>query len=233
MTRDPDGAAAGDLTGAEGPHSLVADVDEPRLEARDRHHLERVLRLRPGSPLTVGDGAGRWRPCTFGVELDPSGEVLSVARPEPALTVGFALIKSGRPELVVQKLTELGIDRIVPFVAGHSVVRWTGDKAANNLARLRRVAREAVMQCRRAWLPEILPLASFDTVAAGQVVLADRSGRELGDLDHTVLIGPEGGWTDEESTAVADRVVLADHVLRAETAAIAAATLMVARRRGF
>jgi 16S rRNA (uracil1498-N3)-methyltransferase len=233
VTRTPDGAAAGDLTGAEGPHTLVGDVDRPLLEERDRHHLERVLRLRTGSPMTVGDGAGRWRACTFAAELEPRGDVMSVARPEPALTVGFALIKSGRPELVVQKLTELGIDRIVPFVAGRSVVAWKGDKAANNLARLRRVAREAVMQSRRAWLPEVAPLASFDTVAAGSAVLAAPTGRELGELDHTVLVGPEGGWTAAELAAVDDRVVLADHVLRAETAAIAAATLMVARRRGY
>jgi RsmE family RNA methyltransferase len=70
-------------------------------------------------------------------------------------------------------------------------------------------------------------------VATGSAVLAAPTGRELGELDHTVLVGPEGGWTDEELAAVDDRVVLADHVLRAETAAIAAATLMVARRRGF
>jgi 16S rRNA (uracil1498-N3)-methyltransferase len=233
VTLTPDGSAGGDLTGAEGPHTLVADVDRPVLEERDRHHLERVLRLRSGSPMTVGDGAGRWRTCTFAAELEPLSEVRSVARPEPALTIGFALIKSGRPELVVQKLTELGIDRIVPFVAGRSVVRWNGDKAANNLARLRRVAREAVMQCRRAWLPEVAPLAAFETMAAGDAVLADPTGRELGELDRTVLIGPEGGWTDEEVAASDDLVVLADHVLRAETAAIAAATLMVARRRGF
>lgn len=89
------------------------------------------------------------------------------------------------------------------------------------------------MQSRRAWLPEILPLATFAEAAAGRAVLADRSGREIDRLDHTVLVGPEGGWTDEESASVPDRVALADHVLRAETAAIAAATLMVARRRGF
>lgn len=226
-------ATTGGPTGDHGPHALVVDIDHPELADQDRYHLERSLRLRAGSPLTVGDGAGRWRRCRFGPELEPVGEVVTVPRPDPVLTVGFALIKGGRPELVVQKLTELGIDRIEPFVAGRSVVKWDEVKAARELERLRRIAREAVMQSRRAWLPEILPLASFGEATVAGVVLADRSGREIGELDHTVLIGPEGGWTAEESASVPDRVALGDHVLRAETAAIAAATLMVARRRGF
>lgn len=233
MTRLPADADSGGLTTADGPHVLVVDVDDPELVAADRHHLERVLRIRDGAPLTVGDGAGRWRACIFGPEVEPVGEVLSVPRPSPTLTVGFALIKGGRPELVVQKLTELGIERMVMFVAGRSVVQWDAAKAAKNHERLRRIAREAVMQSRRAWMPEVLPLASFAEVAVDGAALADPSGRPVGELDHTVLIGPEGGWTDAESATVLDRVVLADHILRAETAAIAAATLMVARRRGF
>lgn len=231
MTALPSDSNSGGLTIAEGPHALVVDIDAPELSTLDRHHLERVLRVRDGAPLTVGDGAGRWRACIFGSELEPTGAVVSVPRSAPTLTVGFALIKGGRPELVVQKLTELGIDRMVPFVAGRSVVQWDEAKAAKNHERLRRIAREAVMQSRRAWMPEILPLVSFDDVAVDGVVLADPSGRPVADSDHTVLIGPEGGWTDAESAAVGDRVGLADHVLRAETAAIAAATLMVARRR--
>ena len=232
MTTLPADSDPGELTSADGPHTLVFDIDNPELAAADRHHLERVLRVRDGEPLTVGDGAGRWRACVFGPEVEPTGEVVSVPRPAPTLTVGFALIKGGRPELVVQKLTELGIDRMVLFVAGRSVVQWDEAKAAKNHERLRRIAREAVMQSRRAWMPEILPLTSFEEAAGDGAALADPSGRPVGEMVHTVLIGPEGGWTDAESAAVFDRVALADHMLRTETAAIAAATLMVDRRRG-
>jgi 16S rRNA (uracil1498-N3)-methyltransferase len=226
-------ATSGGPTGDHGPHVLVGDVEQPQLADQDRHHLERSLRLRYGSPLTVGDGAGHWRRCRFGPALEPIGEIVTVPRPDPALTVGFALIKGGRPELVVQKLTELGINRIRPFVAGRSVVRWDEPKTERSLERLGRVAREAVMQSRRVWLPEILPLVPFSDAVTGGAVLAHPTGREIEERDHTVLIGPEGGWTDEELASVADLVALAEHVLRAETAAIAAATLMVARRRGF
>ena len=152
--------------GQHGPHVLVTSVDTPVLDADDRHHLERVLRLRDGDPMTVGDGAGRWRPCRWGSVVEPIGDVVEVAAPAPRLGVAFALIKGGRPELVVQKLVELGVDDIRPFAAERSVVRWDDAKAAKNHGRLTRVAREAVMQCRRAWLPTVHPVATFADVAA-------------------------------------------------------------------
>lgn len=220
-------------TSGAGPHVLVVDVESPVLGEDDRHHLERVLRLREGSPMTVGDGAGHWRPCRFGPSPEPTGPVAFVPRAEPALTVGFALIKAGRPELVVQKLTELGIDRIVPFLAERSVVRWDESRASRNIERLARVAREAVMQSRRLWSPEVSPVATFDALIAQGAALADGTGEPLGKSDTTVLIGPEGGWSDAERAAAERRVVLGPNVLRSETAAIAAATLMAARRAGF
>jgi len=121
---------------AGGPHAFVADLDRPVLDDHDRHHFERVVRLRAGDALTVSDGQGGWRSCRFGEELEPVDEVASVARPEPAVTVAFALVKGERPEWVTQKLTELGVDTIVPFTAARSVVRWDERKAAANRDRL-------------------------------------------------------------------------------------------------
>ena len=109
-------------------HVFVSSVDEPVLEAADRHHLERVLRLRAGAEITVGDGRGRWRPAVLGAELQPLGSVVSEAAARPPLTVGFAVVKGDRPDLVVRALTEVGIDRIVPLHSARSVVRWTGDR---------------------------------------------------------------------------------------------------------
>jgi len=217
--------------GSHGPHVLVDSVESPRLSDDDRHHLLRVLRVRDGDVLTVGDGAGNWRPCRLGVEPDPVERVFRVERPEPAIGVAFALIKGGRPELVVQKLTELGVDRIVPFVAARSVVQWDAAKAEKNGARFRRVAREAVMQCRRAWLPEVEAVASFEEVVAEPgVCLADRSGESLTLATPLVMIGPEGGWSEAEAAVSVPRVRLAESVLRAETAAIAAGVLLGAAR---
>ena len=221
------------LDGSHGPHVLVDDVDLPELGVDDHHHLERVLRVRAGDPITVGDGAGRWRPCRFGDEVDPTADVRTVARPTPTIGVGFALIKGGRPELVVQKLTELGVDRIVPFTAARSVVRWDAAKGEKNTERFRRVAREAVMQSRRAWLPEVAPVQSFaETALEPGAAMADRDGGLLSLDTPFVMVGPEGGWDDEERAVDLPRVALATAVLRAETAAITAAALLGARRAG-
>lgn len=217
--------------GSHGPHVLVDSVERPRLSDEDRHHITRVLRVGDGDPLTVGDGAGRWRPCRLGTEPDPTDRVHVVAEPAPVIGVAFALIKGGRPELVVQKLTELGVDRIVPFTAGRSIVRWDDTKAKKNHGRLHKVAREAVMQCRRAWLPTIEPVTTFDAVAAQPgASMADRTGGPVDLAAPLVMIGPEGGWDEREATSMLPRVRLAEPVLRAETAAIAAGVLLASAR---
>jgi 16S rRNA (uracil1498-N3)-methyltransferase len=212
---------------------FVDDVETPRLAPNDRHHLERVLRVRPGDAVVVSDGAGRWREGTLGTAgaVEPTGDVESVDKPAPAVTVAFALTKGERPELAVQKLTELGADVIVPFTAARSVVRWDDARAAGHVERLRRVAREASMQCRRPWLPEVADLATFASVSGrSDAALAD-SGGAPPSLDRpTILVGPEGGWTDEERACGLPAVGLGPHVLRAETAAMAAAGLLSALR---
>lgn len=217
-------------TGRDGPHVFVADLDHPVLDADDHHHLGRVLRVRPGDPCTVGDGLGSWRACRFGDELTVDGPVVRVPRPEPSLAVGFALIKGARPDLVVQKLTELGVDRIVAFVADRSVVRWDDDKQAHHHQRWQRVVKEAAMQSRQVWLPQVDPICRFDAAAdLPGAHLAELGVEPLGGSVHTVLVGPEGGWTPAERVG-RPVVGLGPHVLRAETAAVAAAVLMTAQR---
>lgn len=216
-------------------HVFVADLERPQLDEGDRHHLTQVLRLRPGELVTAADGAGRWCSChvVAGGRLERSGDVVVTSAPHPELTVAIALTKGNRPELAVQKLTELGIDRVVPFLAARSVVRWDGERADRHLRRLRRVAREAAMQCRRAYLPEVTDLADFDA-AAGRpgAALACRGGQPPTLERPTVLVGPEGGWSDEEQARGLPEVAIGPQVLRAETAAIAVATLLGALRAG-
>lgn len=216
--------------GRGGPHAFVADVEDPVLSADDRHHLSRVLRLRDGDALTVCDAAGRWRPASFGDRLVASGDVVEVPPPAREVAVGFALIKSGRPELVVQKLTELGVDRIMLLSAERSVVMWDEGKAAVQLNRLTRVVREAGMQSRRVRLPVLEPLRQASVVARDPTVaMAEPGGSGLDGDVGVLLIGPEGGWTEAE-LGDRRRVGLGSTVLRAETAAIAAGALMVAIR---
>ena len=217
------------------PHVFVDDLEAPALDDADRHHLERVLRTRPGEEVTVSDGQGGWRRCTLaaGGALHPQSAIEHRERPAPPITIAFALTKGDKPELTVQKLTELGVDRVVPFVAARSVVRWDEVRAARHVDRLRRVAREAAMQSRRAHLPVVEEVADFAFVAAlPGAVLADAGGAPPS-LDHpVVLVGPEGGWSDDERASTLAHVGLGEHVLRSETAAITAAALLAALRSG-
>jgi 16S rRNA (uracil1498-N3)-methyltransferase len=227
---DGDAATAGDIVRA---HAFVADVHRPELDDGDRHHLERVLRLRPGDVLTVADGAGAWRRCRFGRALEAVDDVTTDARPTPEVTVAFALVKGERPEWVVQKLTELGVDRIVAFAAARSVVRWDDEKAARATERFRRVAREAAMQCRRTWLPVVeLPVPFAEVAGRPGAVLAERDGDTPWLASGPVLVGPEGGWAAEEAGVDLPRMTLGPHVLRSETAAVTVAALLGALRAG-
>lgn len=216
-----------------GPHVFVDDLDRPALDDADRRHLARSLRLRPGDALTVSDGRGRWRAARFGEDLEVDGEPVEVPDPWPPITVAMAPVKGQRPEWAVQKLTELGVDAIWLLVADRSVVRWDGSRAEGAAARLARVAREAAMQSRRCRLPEVrvgLPVAEAAGVPGA--ALADPGGSPPG-LDHPVLlVGPEGGWSDAEREAAPATVDLGPTVLRAETAAVVAGSLLVALRSG-
>ena len=215
--------------GQGGPHAYVKDLDEPALADEDRRHLARVLRLRDGDLLTVGDGLGRWRPARFGSDLRIDGEVVEVPAPSRTVAVGFALIKGGRPELVVQKLTELGVDHILPLAAERSVVRWDEAKVASQYERMVRVAREAGMQSRRVRLPEVAPVAPV--VSLFDAAMAEPGGEVLDTDVDVLLVGPEGGWTPEELRE-RRRISLGSTILRAETAAIVAGVLLVALRDG-
>jgi 16S rRNA (uracil1498-N3)-methyltransferase len=212
----------------------VADVEAPELDDDALHHLARVRRLHDGAAVTVSDGAGAWRPVRLrgsaGVEID--GDVVRVPRPTPEITVAFALTKGDKPELVVQKLTELGVDRIVPFRAERSVVRWDEAKAARHHQRLVAVARGACEQAHRCWLPVIEPVTDVADLARRGSVRLERGPVSVS-LDRPVVaVGPEGGWSPAEREALASHAGLGPHVLRAETAAITAGALLGAMRSG-
>jgi 16S rRNA (uracil1498-N3)-methyltransferase len=217
---------------AAAAHVFVDDVTAPALAPDDAHHLARVLRLRAGEEVTVADGRGGWRLCVFadGARLEPAGDVVRVVAPAVAVTIAFALTKGDKPELAVQKLTELGVDRIVPLAAARSIVQWDDAKATRNVERLRAVARAAAMQSRRAFLPvveDVTALAALDGIA-----LAHPDGGPLDGSVTGVAVGPEGGWTGEELAAVPHHVDLGPTTLRAETAALAAGVLLTALRDG-
>lgn len=213
-------------------HVFVEDMSAPVLDEEDLHHLGRVLRLRKGEPVTCTDGRWSWRECRWtGDGIEPVGGIRREDAPLHPITVAVCPLKGDRTDMVVEKLVEVGVDRILVVApVERTVVRWTGDRAANALERYRRVARAAAMQSRRVHLPEI----------AGPVSLADLTGEGTGFAEPggtvgpeqvaTLVVGPEGGFSPAEIVAAPVLVDLGDTVLRAETAAIVGATRMVAHR---
>lgn len=232
-------------------YDAIAHVFAERLDDRvtvtgdDGHHLQRARRVRVGEAVTVADGHGRWR--AYEVVRSAGGEVeldaLTLLGREPPLlprlTVACSLTKGQKPELAVQKLTELGVDRIMLVEAARSVVRWDDDKASNAFGRLERVAREAAMQSRRARIPVVDgPVGTAELARFPGLVVGAPDGLAAADLpapaggEWIVAVGPEGGFDDDElrTFGTAWRLAVGPFVLRAETAAIAAAAALAGRR---
>jgi len=248
------------VTGSGGPHPelraapahvFVAHLDHPELEEDDAHHLTRVMRLRDGAAVGLSDGAGRWRTgrLTLGAPtgagpgagarragIEPDGPITADPAPEPAVSLAVALPKGDRGDWAVQKLTELGVDEIIVLDAARSVVRWDEDRASRGMARLSRIIRQAAMQARLTRLPRLAGPLTVARVAADPGVAcagAEPGAANAPDLAHPrVLIGPEGGWAEGEVPAGVARVGLGPTVLRTETAAVAAATVLVLLRAG-
>lgn len=226
-------------------------LGEHILDEAESRHARTSLRLEPGQPLTLLDGAGRIghaivqaagdrkRDAGLRVQIE---RIESVERPSRRLTLIVAACKGERLDWLVEKCTEQGVDRLWITTFERSVA----EPGLGRLDRLERLTHQACKQCRRAWVPELrcnVPLAdavvTFRSAAHSMFVAhpdpdAASLSRAIGDsaageTDVAVVIGPEGGLTDAELSrlhaAGARRVRLATHVLRVETAALAAAAI--------
>ena len=216
----------------------------------EAHHAVAVRRLREGEHVVLTDGLGTavtgsvssTGKRVFAVSVD---SVQQAERPSPAITVVQALPKGDRGELAVEVLTEVGVDRIVPWAASRSVAVWKGERAVKSHARWQATARAAAKQSRRSWLPTVTPLAStadlLPLVAAADlaVVLHEDATAPLSAVDVpasgriVVVVGPEGGIAPDELTALtgagAQGVRLGAEVLRTSTAGVVAVAALLAR----
>ena len=216
-----------------------------RLGPEVRHYLADVLRLRAGAAVEVFDGrGGRYEGrLEEGLETVALGPRDAVRGGSPELTLLFALAKGEKVDLVVQKATELGVSRFVPFAAARSIVRLEGAKGEERARRWRRIAEEAARQCGRADVPEISAprtlAEALDAIAPATATFVFHPGGEPLQVGRTgaaglaAVVGPEGGLTDAEVEACrragARPASLGPRVLRAETAAIVAVTVLQVR----
>lgn len=213
------------------------------VDGQPAHHVRHVLRLRTGSNLQVFDGNGKEVAATL-VDIGRSeitlelGEPLA-ALPEPALHITLAqgIARNDRMDLIVQKSVELGVSRIQPLWMQRSQSHLKGERLEKRIAHWRGVITSACEQCGRATLPELQPpRPCADWLAARnepglRLLLQPDADRTLKGLDSnaqalTLLIGPEGGMTEEEHGLAAANgfqgIRLGPRILRTETASLAA-----------
>ena len=210
------------------PHIFIKDLEDPILSKADIHYLKNVRRLRTGSYLTATDGNGAWR--TFelqGSSVLPTAPTEYCESQRSTSELFISVTKSGKPELITQKLTELGVSVITFFFSARSVPKWSAEKIKKNKERLIAVSQSALAQSKGVWLPNLEIGGSFEEVISkGNIPLAHRTAEPIGPDIRRIAIGPEGGWSDTELSSAHSKFSLHRLNLRSETAAITAAALL-------
>ncbi|MBI5826775.1 MAG: 16S rRNA (uracil(1498)-N(3))-methyltransferase [Deltaproteobacteria bacterium] len=227
---------------------IKADDSIVRITGTEFTHLKKALRLKPGSTVSVFNGRG----------LKLSGRIESVGRDNAVVTVEGStfnegesaldltlvqgLLKGDKPELIVQKTTEIGVKGVCFYSAPRTVPALDEDKARDRVQRWRRVAIEAAKQCGRTVVPRI-DYVDFASALAGRgeglrvVLWENERSRGMGDILEgckggpiALLVGPEGGFSaDDVDEAVKNGFIpvsLGRRILRAETAAIAGVSII-------
>jgi 16S rRNA (uracil1498-N3)-methyltransferase len=216
------------------------------LHGQDAHHLARVLRAEPGQLYEITDGVAL---CLAEIEVAESRRVvfrvvepLDAGAPLPPIVIVAALIKFDRFEWMIEKVTELGVKAVVPVESARSDAGLL-KAAVKRVERWRKIARESSQQSRRVRVPEIHDAVRLSEALRAPFGLKIRLEENPGvpplmecakswhrETDLGIAIGPEGGWTDAERTAMEALgwlpASLGSTVLRAETAAIAAAAVL-------
>jgi len=209
-------------------------------------HIARVLRMGPGDRIVLLDRVGA-RFLAVIKEVSRHRVLVSLERPIPApepspvrITLCQALLKSNPMDFVVEKTSELGVDRILPYIADRTVVKVDGERTHGKLRHWQEIAQSAAKQSDRPMAAEIDPIHSFDELLARlskdsglKILLWEQEGaRGLKDLLRSTaptrgvfaMVGPEGGFTEREVKQAHHTgfvsVSLGRRILRAETAAI-------------
>ena len=216
----------------------------------EHHYLFRVLRMRAGDRLTLFDGEGRQAEAEVGAigartaDLRVGEPTVAPSSTAPRLTVLLSIIKGERMDFCLPKLVELGVGRIIPVLAERSVVKLDGERAEKRRERYRAQVRAAAQQCRSPILPLVDPVSrlgeALARVADAELKLVLWEDARAVPLRSAlpaatpaqvaVLVGPEGGLTEDEVERAREAgfaaVGLGPRILRAETAAVASAAIL-------
>lgn len=220
-----------------------------RLEAAEAQHAVGPLRRRTGDPVVLIDGCGRAADAVLfvGRSRTVEAEIVAVRSepPEstPAVNLALAVLDGRTMEWAIQKAVEIGVARLVPVVTDRT--QLDRRRIASKLHRWRQVALQSLKQCHRMWAMQVDDPESFATLLDQATidrscVVADRGGVIVAALppteSRTLLVGPEGGFSDVEEAAISKagwcRVRLGRHVLRSETAALVGAAALLAVHAG-
>ena len=227
------------LLASEGELEDGCRVILDHVEAR---HVRGALRLETGDPVVLTDGVGSVAPGRLFIERRGVAEVAvdsvsRVPRPAAGLSLAVAVLAGPAMDVVAQKAVELGVERLFPVWCARSQISMK--RAATRIDHWLRISRQALKQCRRAWSMEVAPPLTLvdllELVDADRGVVADAGGGTLDQLprsrERLLLIGPEGGFSPEEEGLIDQsgwpKLRLGSHVLRAETAAIAGAAILI------
>ena len=224
----------------------------------EAHHLRDVLRVGVGDTISLFDGAGRRVEARVvsltskEVDLEPVGPVETVPRATPSISLLQAIPKGSRMDTIVEKGTELGMDRLVPVTTDRTIARLDAEKRRKRHDRWERVAHGAARQCGVCWVPEISAVRSFaDALSSrpeGDILLVGALRGAVRPMAMVVdelaanrppsvslLIGPEGDLTPTELDAAyaagAIGVNMGPLVLRTDTAALFGLSVLTSRLR--
>ncbi len=211
------------------------------LEGQEHHHLSKSLRMKPGEKVYITDGKGNY---ALGLIRKITKQYSEVELIEKGfkqrgkeIVLAVALIKEDRMELMVEKLTELGVSKIVLFPSARSQKRLI---SPTKWERLKKAALQALKQSKGAWLPDLLFLSNLKEFLSWSEkyeyrYLLDVGGKTLDRIPEVKkavgVVGPEGGFSPEEIETFHlegfKKLRLSDNILRAETAAICFASLFL------
>jgi 16S rRNA (uracil1498-N3)-methyltransferase len=201
---------------------VALDAETVTLPDDEAHHLVKVLRLRPGDRVAIFDGAGHeWHGTVetagrSGASVRVGAPVAPVAEPPVAVTLGVAMQKGDRMDTIVAEATALGVSVVVPLSTAHVALPARARESGAAIARWERVAVAAAKQCGRATVPAIHPIVSLNALLGewrdGPVFVCVEPGRAWPGASEgagprperaLALVGPEGGWTDDEVAGLA------------------------------